>query len=118
VGAFRFVSMVFGLHNAAQYLTRIMDEVLGIEMELFVFYYHDDIIVATDTFDHHLEKLAEVPEKLKYANLSINLEKSRLCRSETKYVGYTLDDSDQKTNLDKLCNIGSINQFIRKLQLG
>jgi RNase H-like domain found in reverse transcriptase/Integrase zinc binding domain/Reverse transcriptase (RNA-dependent DNA polymerase)/Integrase core domain len=105
VGSFRFVSMVFGLHNAAQCLTRIMDQVLGIEMEPFVFYYHDDIIVATDTFERHLEKLSEVATKLKKANLSINIEKSHFCRSEISYVGYTLDNSGLKPNLEKVAAI-------------
>jgi Reverse transcriptase (RNA-dependent DNA polymerase) len=57
VGSFRFVSMAFGLHNAAQCLTRIMDQALGIEMEPYVFYYHDDIIIATDTFKHQSSKV-------------------------------------------------------------
>jgi RNase H-like domain found in reverse transcriptase/Integrase zinc binding domain/Reverse transcriptase (RNA-dependent DNA polymerase)/Integrase core domain len=105
VGSFRFVSMVFGLHNAAQCLTRIMDQVLSIEMEPFVFYYHDDIIIATDTFDRHLEKLSEVANKLKGANLSINLEKSHFCRSELTYVGYTLDEHGLKPNSDKVSAI-------------
>jgi RNase H-like domain found in reverse transcriptase/Integrase zinc binding domain/Reverse transcriptase (RNA-dependent DNA polymerase)/Integrase core domain len=108
VGSFRFVSMVFGLHNAAQCLTRIMDEVLGIEMEPFVFYYHDDIIIATDTFERHLEKLSEVASKLKKANLSINLQKSRFCRPEITYVGYTLDETGLKPNSEKVSAILNI----------
>jgi RNase H-like domain found in reverse transcriptase/Reverse transcriptase (RNA-dependent DNA polymerase) len=105
VGSFCFVSMVFGLHNAAQCLTRIMDQVLGIEMEPYVFYYQYDIIVATDTFDRHLKSLSEVANKLKKANLSINLEKSHFCRSEISYVGYTLDKLGLKPNLDKVSAI-------------
>jgi RNase H-like domain found in reverse transcriptase/Reverse transcriptase (RNA-dependent DNA polymerase)/Integrase zinc binding domain/Integrase core domain len=105
VGSFRFVSMVFGLHNAAQCLTRIMDQVLGIEMEPFVFYYHDDIIIATDTFERHIEKLNEVARKLREANLSINLQKSRFCRPEITYVGYTLDENGLKPNTDKVSAI-------------
>jgi RNase H-like domain found in reverse transcriptase/Integrase zinc binding domain/Reverse transcriptase (RNA-dependent DNA polymerase)/Integrase core domain len=108
VGSFRFVSMVFGLHNAAQCLTRIMDQVLGIEMEPYVFYYHDDIIIATDTFERHLEKLAEVAKKLKKANLSINLEKSQFCRPEITYVGYTLDATGLKPNSEKVSAILNI----------
>jgi hypothetical protein len=63
-------------------VSHAMDKVLGIEMEPYVFYYHDDIIIAIDDFNLHLQKLKEVADKLRKANLSINLEKSRFCRSE------------------------------------
>jgi Reverse transcriptase (RNA-dependent DNA polymerase) len=63
LGAYRYRTLAFGLHNAAQYLTRVMDKVLRIEMEFYVFYYHDDIIVATDNFDLHLKYLNVVAEK-------------------------------------------------------
>jgi hypothetical protein len=53
-----------------------MDKVLVIEMESYVFFYHDDIIVATNNFNLHFQKLKEVADKLRKANLSINLEKS------------------------------------------
>jgi hypothetical protein len=45
LAAYRYRTLAFGLHNAAQCLTCVIDKVLGIEMEPYVFYYHDDIIV-------------------------------------------------------------------------
>jgi hypothetical protein len=77
----------------------MMDKVLGYEMEPNVFYYHDGIIMATDDFDLHLQYLNEVAEKLGKTNLSINLDKSRFCRSEITYVGYTLDENSLRPNL-------------------
>lgn len=43
--------MPFGLNNAGQVQQRLMDRVLGYSLELFVFVYLEDIIIATPTFE-------------------------------------------------------------------
>lgn len=50
-GIFEFVVMPFGLCNAAQTHQRLMDSILGPELEDSVFVYLDYIIIATPTFD-------------------------------------------------------------------
>lgn len=55
-GLFQFERMPFGLHNAPATWQRFIDGVLGPDLEPYVFVYLDDVI-ATSTFEKHLEVL-------------------------------------------------------------
>lgn len=91
-GLFRFCRMPFGLHNSPATWQRLIDKVLGPELEPFVFVYLDDIIVVTSTFEEHCQILKEVLDRLSKANLRLSLEKCQLCRSELKYLGYVVNE--------------------------
>lgn len=101
-GLFEFVVMPFGLSNAAQTQQRLMDNVLGYTLEPYAFVYLDDIIIATPSFEKHMEVLEEVLKRLKSANLTINLEKCEFCRPSLKYLGYLLDEQGLRTDPDKV----------------
>lgn len=90
-GLFEFTRMPFGLHNSGATWQRLIDRVLGPELEPHVFVYLDDIIVCTPTFEKHLQILEEVFCRLAKANLTLNREKCMFCRSELKYLGYVVD---------------------------
>lgn len=89
-GLFRFKVCPFGLTNAPFTMCRLMDRVIGFDLEPQVFVYLDDIVVATKTLDEHLELLKIVAERLRNANLTISLDKSRFCRKKVTYLGYLL----------------------------
>lgn len=97
-GLYQFRVMPFGLSNAVQTQCRLMDSVLGFDMEPHVFAYLDDIIVATDNFEDHLKYLKETGKRLKVAGLTINIEKSEFCIPEIKYLGYILDQNGLRTD--------------------
>jgi len=59
-GLMQFRTMPFGLHSAPATFQRLLDSVLSPELEPHVLVYLDDIIVASQTFDEHLEHLTEV----------------------------------------------------------
>lgn len=48
------VDIPFGLSNAAQNMSKLMDLVLGFDLEPKVFVYLDDIIIATNDFEEHI----------------------------------------------------------------
>lgn len=83
-GLFQFNVMPFGLSNAVQTQCRLMDSVLGFDMEPFVFAYLDDIVVATDDLRTHLFYLKETARRLNEAELTINLQKSEFCIPQIK----------------------------------
>lgn len=101
-GLFEFVRMPFGLHNAAQTQQRLMDKLFGPELEPFVFTYLDDIIISTENFEHHIEILNKVYDRLKYADLVINIDKCNFCRNELKYLGFVVNENGLKTSPDKI----------------
>lgn len=85
-GLFQFNVMPFGLSNAVQTQCRLMDSLLGFDMEPFVFAYLDDIVVgvATDDLRTHLFYLKETARRLNEAGLTINLQKSEFCIPQIK----------------------------------
>lgn len=104
-GLFQFKRLPFGLHGAAQSLCRLMDAVLGYDLEPSVFVYLDDIVIATDSFEEHLRLVKEVARRLKSANLSISLAKSKFCLRQINYLGYIINQSGINVNPDKVSAI-------------
>lgn len=104
-GLFEFVTMPFGLVSAPQTMCRLMDLVIGPSLEPNCFYYLDDLIICTPTFEKHLEVLEQVFEKLRDANLTVNLGKCCFCRSSLKYLGYVVDEYGLRTDPDKVSSI-------------
>ena len=68
-----------------------MDTIFGPELSPYLLCYLDDLLVMTSTFEKHLEVLNEVYERLKAANLTVNLEKCKFCRPSLQLLGYVVD---------------------------
>ena len=49
--------------------------------------YIDDIVIATETIEDHLERIREVFECLREASFKMRAEKCDFMRTETKYLG-------------------------------
>lgn len=90
-GLFQWTRMPFGLHNAPATFQRLVDTVFGPELEPYVFVYLDDIILATPTFEKHLEVLSEIFRRLNAAGLTLKENKCVFCRSELKFLGYVIN---------------------------
>lgn len=90
-GLFQFRRMPFGLHNAPATWQRLIDRVIGIDLEPFVFTYLDDVIICTNTFEKHIEVLQEVLFRLVNAGLTLNRDKCCFCKPELCYLGYVVN---------------------------
>lgn len=105
-GTFQFKSMPFGLTNAPATQQRLVDYLFyGPEFEQRVFVYVDDVIIVSETFEQHILLLKKVLEKLKFANLTINLEKSQFFRHQLKYLGYVVDINGLHADPEKVDSI-------------
>lgn len=51
---YQFVTMPFGLCNAPQTMSRLMDKVVPAHLRHKVFIYLDDLLLITETFDEHV----------------------------------------------------------------
>ena len=80
-GSFEFCRMPFGLHDAPGTFQELIDRLINVELEPYVFAYLDDIIVVTDTFETHLEVVRKVLKR----------EKCEFCKPELKYLGYVVN---------------------------
>lgn len=104
-GLFHFRMMPFGLCNSAQTLQRLMDTILGPELDPYVFCYLDDIVVVTESFEKHLDILHEVHRRLEKSGLKINFEKCKFARDSLSFLGFVIDKQGLKTDPDKVRSI-------------
>ena len=89
-GLFEFIRMPFGLCNAPATFQRVMQVVLaGLEWRS-CFVYLDDILIASKTFDEHLNHLREVFNRLRKAGLRLKPKKCLLLRKEVPYLGHVI----------------------------
>lgn len=101
-GLFQFRRMPFGLHNSPMTWQRLLDQVLGTELEPYVFAYLDDIIICTNTFEKHLSVLRDVLNRLTNAGLTLNKDKCHLCKPELRYLGYVVNAHGLSVDPDKV----------------
>ena len=86
-GLYHFRRMPYGLNNAPATFQRLIDRVIGPELEPFAYAYLDDIIIVTETFEEHVKWLEHVLTRINEAGLTINRDKSEFCQSEVTYLG-------------------------------
>lgn len=91
-GFFAYSRMPFGLCNSGATLCRLVDRVLGCDLEPHVFVYMDDVIIATKTIEQHFDLLRTVAQRLTDAGLTISAEKSRFCMKRLKYLGHIIGE--------------------------
>ncbi|XP_011699177.1 PREDICTED: uncharacterized protein LOC105456665 [Wasmannia auropunctata] len=100
-GLFHFTRMPYGLTGAPATFQRLLDRLIGPEMEPHAFAYLDDIVVVTPTFEEHIKWLKKVFERIREAGLTVNPEKSKFCRSQVKYLGFLVQNEGLTVDPDK-----------------
>nr|XP_043065612.1 uncharacterized protein LOC122320996 [Drosophila bipectinata] len=99
---YQFRVMPFGLMNASQTMTRLMDKVIPAALRNEVFVYLDDLLVVSDTFESHLAVLTSVAKHIKQAGLTLNIEKSHFCMRTVKYLGHVIGEGVIRTDPEKI----------------
>ena len=77
-GLYQFERMPFGLKNAPATFSRLMGTVLRGLLWKKCLVYLDDIIVFSSTFEEHVERLGQVFDRLRQANLKLKPKKCSL----------------------------------------
>ena len=90
--------MPFGLHSAPATFQRLMDDIIGSELEPQVFVYLDDIIIVSRSFEKHLAAIREVFRRLQDARLRINPDKCRFCTERITYLDHVIDRDGIRTD--------------------
>lgn len=108
-GLFQFKVMPFGLCNSPATQCRLMHEVLGYDLaNLFV--YMDDILLVAQSAEEMFGLLEEVAKRLRRANLSINIKKSKFFAERVNYVGYVLSPDGLTVDEEKVAAMRSFPQ--------
>ena len=87
MGLFHFKRLPYGMSTAGASFQRLIDMVIGPELEPHAFSYLDDVIIVSETFEEHMRWLEHVLDRIRQAGLTINREKSVFCQGEAKYLG-------------------------------
>lgn len=99
---YRFKVMPFGLKGAPTTQTKLMQKVIGFDLEPAVYVYMDDIIILSNTLEEHFKLLEIIAERLSKAGLTISLEKSKICQKKVHYLGYILSEEGLSIDSEKL----------------
>ena len=91
-GCFRFTVMPFGLTCAPSVFQRLMDIVLCGLSYLTCLVYLDDVIVFGRNFDEQLERLSEVFDRFRKANLKLKPSKCSLCQRNVEFLGHVVSE--------------------------
>lgn len=105
VGTFMYKRMPMGLVNSGATLSELIDGLFGPEFEPECFPYLDDFILATKTFERHLEILERVAKRLTEAGLVISAKKSKFCMKRLKYLGHLIDENGIQPDPEKIAPI-------------
>lgn len=87
-GLCQFKVTPFRLHFEGATFQRLLDKVIGTDLEEVAFPYLDDVILLSETFAENIKLLRDVFSRLRSAGLKLNVEKYKFCccRLELVYL--------------------------------
>ena len=108
---YRYKRVAFGLMNATYFCQRQLQEALetwpGCQG---IFPFVDDIVIGSDTLEEHLIQLEAFMEFCKHFNIRLKKDKTELCTTAVKHVGFILTKEGQfldPARVDSLLSIGA-----------
>jgi transposase InsO family protein len=94
--------MIFGLANAPAEFQRLMNQVLGPLLNTKALCYLDDVLIPAKSFEEMIERLREVFECLRKANLTLKLPKCEFGKREVNFLGFVINAEGLKPGLRKV----------------
>uniref|UniRef100_A0A9J8CAA1 ribonuclease H n=1 Tax=Cyprinus carpio carpio TaxID=630221 RepID=A0A9J8CAA1_CYPCA len=88
----REATLPFGLHGAPATFQRMMDILLR-PHQAYAAAYLDDVVIHSEAWEEHLDRLRRVLSELRLAGLTANPRKCHLSLSEAKYLGFQVGRS-------------------------
>lgn len=87
-----FRRMPFGLKTAGASFTRAMNLAMEEEEFNFMIIYLDDILIASDSLEEHLDHLNIIFERLQRKGFKLNKEKCQFLKREITFLGHTFSE--------------------------
>lgn len=116
-GLWEFNCLPFGLCNAPSSFQQLTDTVLHGLKWSSVLCYLDDVIIFSETIEEHLDKLKQVFDRLRKANLTIKTSKCEFLKEEIKILGHIINKSCITPDPEKLSSIENFPIPINKKKL-
>ncbi len=86
-GHWQYRTLPFGLHGAPATFQQLMDILLR-PHQVYAAAYLDDVVIHSETWEDHLDRLRRVLTELRRAGLTANPRKCHLALFEAKYLGF------------------------------
>ena len=90
-----------GFVNSGEIFQSIMERLIPDELKIYCYIYMDDLAILTGTFEKHLDLLQQVLCALKDNGLTVQIEKSKFCQKEVKFLGYVISSEGIKVRPEK-----------------
>jgi len=87
-GLYMYKRLPMGLKTASAVFSRYIDNVLGELKWDSILVYIDDLLIATPTFDEHINLMEKVFARLDAANLTLGAKKCSLAREKVSFLGH------------------------------
>ena len=101
-GLFEYVTMPFGLCNATATFQRLMELALSGLQWTSCLVYLDDVIVFSEDFPTHVERLAAVLAKIQLAGLKLKPSKCHFFKDEVGFLGHVISKNGVLPNPDNI----------------
>ena len=108
LGLFEWRRIPFGLINASATFQRSNTRALQKIQQRHgsvIMAYIDDIVIATQTIENHIERIREVFDCLREAGFKMQVEKCDFMRTETKYLGRVVSAESIKPDPEAVIKI-------------
>ena len=107
LGFYECNRMAFGLTNSPATFQRLMERCMG-ELNLKeCLIFLDDILVFSQTFEEHLERLEAVFSRLKEHGLKLKPSKCEFFKTKVNYLGHVVSQTGVETDPEKISALSS-----------
>ena len=104
-GSFKWLRMPMGLTGSPNTFQSLMEQVLvGLTWKTTVSYL-DDCIIFSSTAEEHIERLRELLERFRSANLKINPTKCEFFRTRVPFLGHIISKNGLEADPDKIAAV-------------
>jgi hypothetical protein len=102
LGFFEYVKMPFGLSNSPATYQRLMEEVLGDYNMTICVIYLDNLIIFSETYEQHLERIDMILTRLHDNNLKLSPEKCHFFQGRVQFLGHVVSPDGIETDPFKI----------------
>jgi len=104
LGQYEFLKMPFGLATGPSCFSRFIQDIFSeFIREKEVIVYFDDIMIATESIEEHLDLLTRVLCVMRNNQLEIRLDKSEFLKCQVVYLGYSVNQLGIRPNPKNIC---------------
>ena len=99
---FKFKVLSQGMSNSPAIFQRLMDLVLaGLTWEICLAFL-DDVIVMSDSFEQHIERLERAFDRFRTSNLKLRADKCHLFQKKVKFLGSIVSEDGIEPDPEKI----------------